>query len=84
MFLKGLALHPATHFDFEIGAHLLEELLRGHPRLIRSDQNREILGHMAVFNSLDAHFLKRFCKTRYIRRFVKFATEFQTASPCED
>ena len=76
MFSKGLDLHPAAHFDFEIGAHLFEELLRGHPRLIRTDQDCEILCHVAVFNSLDAHFLKRFCKARYTRRFVKFATEF--------
>ena len=57
-------LHPAAHFDFEIGANLLKELFCGHPCLIRANEDREILGHVAIFNGLDADFLECFGKTR--------------------
>lgn len=69
-------LLPAAHFGFEVHANLFEKLLRGHPRLIGANQDGEILGHMAIFDGLDADFLERFCKARDVGCFVKLAAEF--------
>ena len=71
-----LLLLPAAHFGFEVGTNLFKELLGRHPCLVWANEDREILCHVAVFNSLDAHFFKRFCKAGDFRRFVKLTTEF--------
>src|SRR3546814_18755987 len=60
-----------------------KELLGCHPRLIGTDENRKILGHMAIFDSLDADFLERFGKADAVRRFIELAAIFESPRPCE-
>src|SRR3546814_15405459 len=68
---------PAIHRCFKIDPNGFKELLGCHPRLIGTDENRKILGHMAIFDSLDADFLQRFGKADDVRRFIELAAIFE-------
>ena len=57
----------ARHSRFEVDADRLEELLGGHPRLIGADEDREVLGHLAAFDRLDADPLERFGEAAPLR-----------------
>src|SRR3546814_3581829 len=76
-------LGPAIHRCFKIDPNGFKELLGCHPRLIGTDENRKILGHMAIFDSLDADFLQRFGKADDVRRFIELAAIFESPRPCE-
>src|SRR3546814_13820324 len=74
---------PAIHRCFKIDPNGFKELLGCHPRLIGTDENRKILGHMAIFDSLDADFLQRFGNADDVRRFIELAAIFESTRPCE-
>ena len=61
-----------------------EELLGRHPRLLRTNQDREVLGHMAGFDRLDAHALERLGEVADIGRAVHASARGQPAGPRED
>ena len=52
--------------------------------MVGTDQNREILCHVAIFNGLDADPFQRFGKTRHIGRIIELAAIDQAAGPGED
>src|SRR3546814_15705163 len=75
---------PAIHRCFKIDPNGFKELLGCHPRLIGTDENRKILGHMAIFDSLDADFLQRFGKADDVWRFIQLAAIFEYPRSCEN
>src|SRR5690606_26449685 len=77
-------LLPGSHFGFEVLHDRLEGLLGGHPRLIGSDQQCQVLGHLAALDRVDADLLERFGKAHDIGRVVEPAAIDQAAGPGED
>src|SRR5690606_17670395 len=75
---------PGGHFRFEVLDNRLEELLGRHPRLVGADQQREILGHLAALDRVDADLLERFGKANDVRRVVEPAAVDEATGPGED
>ena len=75
---------PGLHFRFEVVDDRLEELLGGHPALVGTDEQREVLGHLAAFDGLDANPLERLGELHYIGRVVEAPAIDQAARPGED
>ncbi len=74
----------AAHFPFQVLHNRLEELLGRHPGLVGADQQRQILGHLALLDGLDADPLQRFGELRHLGRVVELAAMLQAAGPGED
>ena len=68
----------------EVLADRLEELLGGHPRLLGADEDREVLGHLAALDRLDADPLERLGEAHDLGRVVELAAIFEAAGPGED
>src|SRR4029453_10548945 len=75
---------PLCHRRIEVLYNRLEELLGSHPRLLGSDEDREILGHLPTFDRLDANALERVGEPRDPGRLVELAAIFKSAGPGED
>src|ERR1700760_3343776 len=50
---------PRRHLGLEVGVEDREEVLGGEVGVRRSDQDREILGHLAALDGLDTDLLER-------------------------
>src|SRR5579884_3971160 len=72
--------HPPAQLDVD----RVQELRRRQPRLIRADQQREILRHLAGLDDVDAHLLERLGEARHVRRPVHLPAVRETARPGED
>src|SRR3546814_11218538 len=60
------------------------ELVGGHPRLVRTDEQGEILGHIPGLDGLDADLLQRVGELDHLGRAVELAAAVQAAGPGED
>src|SRR3546814_18029049 len=60
------------------------ELVGGHPRLVRTDEQGEILGHITGLDGLDADLLQRVGELDHLGRAVELAAEVQAAGPGEE
>ena len=54
------------------------------PVLVRADQQREVLGHVAGFDRVDADLLQRLGELLHLRRAVELAAVREAARPGED
>ncbi|EEY04764.1 NADP-dependent isocitrate dehydrogenase [Brucella melitensis bv. 3 str. Ether] len=68
----------------KIFVDLVEEAGGREPRLIRADEERQILGHEAAFNGVHADLFQRFGELLQIGIVVELGAMRQTAGPCED
>src|ERR1700680_270253 len=72
------------HARAQLGVERVEEPVGCQPGLIGSDQGRQILGHAAGLDHVDAHLLERLGKLRDLRRAVYLTAMRETARPSED
>src|SRR3954465_12809976 len=72
------------HRLLEIGPDRLEELLRRHPALLRTDEDGEVLRHLALLDGLDADPLERLGEAGGFGVVVELAAELEAAGPGED
>ena len=77
-------LPPRGHFRLQVLIQLGEELLRRQPRLIRTNEDGEVLRHPATLHRLHAHGFERLGEAHHIGRAVEQAAIVQTARPGED
>src|SRR4051794_8651889 len=77
-------LAAVGHLRFEVPDDRLEELLGRHPRLLGADEDREVLGHVAGLDRLDAYAFQRLGEAHHIWRVVELAAKLETAGPGED
>src|SRR3954449_2912729 len=83
--LTGLAMVSSTpHRGLQTLVHRGEEVLGGEKILVGADEQREVLGHLARLDGLDAHALERLGELRDRRRLVEPAARLQRARPRED
>ena len=75
---------PVGHFLLEVLDDRFEELFGGHPALVGTDKQREVLGHLAALDGLDAYPLERFGELDDIGCVVEPAAIDQAAGPGED
>src|SRR6185503_6335144 len=61
-----------------------EELLGGKELLVRPDQQREVLGHLALLDGLDAYLLERLGEGGDLGRAVELAAVLDAAGPGVD
>ena len=52
----------SAHGFLQIAINGIEEALCAEPLLVRSDEDSQILGHLAAFNRVNAHLLQRIGK----------------------
>src|ERR1035437_7889717 len=58
-----------------------QELLGGQPGLVRADQEREVLGPLALFDGLDAHALEGLGEGRHLGGAVELAAVLEATGP---
>src|SRR3546814_13940182 len=68
----------------QVLVELVEELGRGQPLLVRPDEQRQILGHVAGLDRVDADLLQGRGEVADVRRAVELAATVQAARPGED
>src|SRR6202790_4849492 len=59
-----------SHPRAELRVERVEELVRRQPRLVGSDQDREVLRHLPRLDRIDAHALERLGKSGDLRRLI--------------
>src|SRR5580692_7626307 len=67
------SLLPRGHLGLEVGVEHREEVLGVQEGVLRIDQDREILGHLAALDRLDADLLERVGELHHIRCVVELA-----------
>src|SRR3546814_3608440 len=72
------------HRLLQILVELVEELLRGQPRLLVADQDREVLGHVAALHGVDADLFQSLVELLQLRLAVELAAIPETTGPAED
>src|SRR5690606_31022798 len=73
-----------AHRRLQALVQLREELLRGQPGLLRADQQREVLRHVARLDAVDADALQRLRELREVGVVVQLRAVCQPSSPRED
>src|SRR5690554_7946442 len=61
-----------------------EELLGGQPRVVRADEEREVLGHLAALDRRDDDVLERLGELDDLRGVVELAAVHEATGPRED
>src|SRR6516225_6361447 len=82
----------ARNDEFRLGRHRLVEVFRDlveeargrQPALVGADEQREILGHVAVLDGLHADLLQRIGKLRKLRIVVELGAVTEAPRPGED
>ena len=69
---------------FEVLVERGQELLGGQPRLVRADEQRQVLGHLALLDRLDADPLEGLGERRHLGGAVELAAVLQATGPGED
>src|ERR1700756_1999581 len=72
------------HRRFEIARDLVEEAGRRQPTLVGADEEREVLGHVAVLDGRDADLFQRVGELRKLRIVVELGAVGEAAGPGED
>ncbi len=72
------------HRLLEVLVELVEELRGGQPLLVGADQQRQVLGHVAGFDRVDADLLQRLGELLHVGRAVELAAVLEAAGPGED
>src|ERR1700730_9953183 len=80
----GRGRGDGSHALAELRVERVEELIRRQPRLIGSDQDREVLRHLPGLDRIDAHALECLGKSGDLRRLIDLAAMRQPARPRED
>src|SRR5882672_1774687 len=62
---------PLGHLGLEVGVERIEEVLGVQEGMLGIDQDRQILGHLAAFDRLDADRLERVGELHHIGRAVE-------------
>src|ERR671916_380960 len=75
---------PLGHRLLQVLVDLRQEGLGVQPGLVLADQDRQVLGHLAALDGLDANPLKRLGEGGDVRRVVEFTAVGQAARPGED
>src|SRR5215204_7181291 len=75
---------PGRHRLLEVPVERLEELLGGEPRGVATDEEGEVLGHVAALDRADAHVLERVGEAGDVGRAVEPGPEGEGAGPGED
>jgi hypothetical protein len=75
---------PSVHPLLEFSIQRVEKSRRRLRRCVRRDEDRQIPGHLAAFNGVDAHAFPRFREAHDFRRVVDPAAMRQAARPGED
>ncbi|CDX59859.1 NADP-dependent isocitrate dehydrogenase (modular protein) [Mesorhizobium plurifarium] len=88
---RRLRKEPSTFRDLglphrllQILVDLVEEAGGGEPGLVRADQQRQVLGHEARLDGLDADLLQRLGEALQLGIVVKFGAMREAARPGED
>src|SRR5690606_14130417 len=71
----------SAHRRLQALVQLREELLRGQPGLLRADQQREVLRHVARLDAVDADALQRLRELREVGVVVQLRAVCQPSSP---
>src|SRR5579875_1315696 len=72
--------HPAA----QLGVDGVEELVGRLPRLVRTDEHRQVLRHLAGLHDVDAHLLERLREMCNVGRAVDLPAVREAARPGED
>src|SRR5918997_5197038 len=72
---RARAASTSGHGLVEVGVERLEELLGGQPRGVATDEERQVLGHLAALDRLDAYVLERLGELAHRRRAVELGPE---------
>src|SRR5262249_43053305 len=70
-----------AHGCLEVLVQLVQELPRRHPGLVGTYEQRQVLGHLAGFDRVDAHLLQPLGELLYVGRAVELASIPETARP---
>src|SRR5438270_13855393 len=73
----------SSHSLLQVGVELVEELIRGQPRMVEANQDREVPRHFPAFNGVDADLFEGFRETDDIGGVVERAAIPQAARPGE-
>src|SRR5690554_3396414 len=68
----------------EVLVECSEELLGRQPRLVRTDEEREVLGHLAALDRSDDDVLEGLRELRDLGGVVELAAVHETTGPGED
>src|SRR5689334_11058812 len=74
----------ARELGAQTGVERVEELLGRQPLLLGADQDREVLGHPAALDGLDADLLQRVREPDDVGRAVELAAVLQALGPGVD
>src|SRR3954447_16485153 len=81
----GLAMGSSSpQRGLQTPVHRGEEVLGGEKVLVGADEQREVLGHLARLDGLDAHALERLAELGDLGCLVEPAARLQGARPSED
>ncbi len=92
--IKNPALRPgfdvfekqglSSHRLLEVSVDFVEESGGGEPGLVGSDEEREVLGHVAAFDGVDADGFERRCELCEFRIVVQLGAVGEATGPGED
>src|ERR1700684_1847492 len=74
----------SSHRGFQVLVDRGEELLGALPLLLGADEQREVLGHLAAFDGIDADALERAGELADVGRLIEAPARLQPARPGED
>src|SRR5258707_15291087 len=74
----------SAHRLLQIAVELVEELVGRQPRVVGADQQREVAGHVAALDRLDADLFQHFGEFHQFGRLVERAAVLEPAGPGED
>ena len=72
------------HLRLQVLVELVEELVGVEPGLVGTDQDRQVLGHVAGLDRVDAHLLQIVGELLDVGRAVDLAAVGEAAGPGED
>src|SRR5262249_7050148 len=67
--------------SLQIGVDRGEELFGGQPRGVGSDENGQILGHLAALDGVDTDLLQRLGEANHLWGVVEFAAVLEATRP---